>query len=206
MTSSEDFTQRNEKQRKTGVVRWIRRIVLGLLMLLAALAVTGLVYQAVATRNDRQEFPPPGQLVAVDGYQLHINCTGEGSPTVILDASGGNASPSWGLVQPEIAQSTRVCAYDRAGMGWSERGPRPRDMNQHVAELRALLAGAGIEAPRPWADWYRDGAHSGHRSTLWRRRVNPGDESACYRDSSPATPDNFGYGYFRSGLPSSDDG
>ena len=147
MTSSEAFTQRNDKRPRTGVVRWIRRVALGLLMLLATLAVTGLTYQAVATRNDRQEFPPPGQLVAVDGYQLHIKCTGEGSPTVIFDAAGGNASPSWGLVQPEIAQSTRVCAYDRAGMGWSERGPRPRDMNQHVAELRALLAGAGIEAP-----------------------------------------------------------
>jgi hypothetical protein len=59
MTSSEDFTQRNEKRRKTGFVRWIRRVALGLIMLLAALAVTGLVYQAVATRNDRQEFPPP---------------------------------------------------------------------------------------------------------------------------------------------------
>ena len=116
-------------------------------MLLTALAVTGLVYQAVATRNDRQEFPPPGQLVAVHGYHPHINCIGEGSPTVILDAAGGDASPSWGLVQPEVAQSTRVCAYDRAGMGWSERGPRPRDMNQHVAELHTLLAGAGIDAP-----------------------------------------------------------
>jgi putative copper export protein len=59
MTSSEDFTQRNEERRKTAVVRWIRRIALGLLMLLTTLAVTGLVYQAVATRNDRQEFPPP---------------------------------------------------------------------------------------------------------------------------------------------------
>jgi hypothetical protein len=59
MTSSEDFTQRNEERRKTAVVRWIRRIALRLLMLLTTLAVTGLVYQAVATRNDRQEFPPP---------------------------------------------------------------------------------------------------------------------------------------------------
>ena len=58
----------------------MRRIALGLLMLLITLAVTGLIYQAVATQNDRQEFPPAGQLVAVDGYQLHISCTGEGSP------------------------------------------------------------------------------------------------------------------------------
>jgi pimeloyl-ACP methyl ester carboxylesterase len=147
MTSSEDITHVNEKRRWMGVIRWLTRIALGLLMLLITLAVTGLIYQAVATQNDRQEFPPAGQLVAVDGYQLHISCTGEGSPTVILDAAGGNASPSWGVVQPEIAQSTRVCAYDRAGMGWSERGPRPRDMKQQVGELRALLAGAGIDAP-----------------------------------------------------------
>jgi hypothetical protein len=66
MTSSEDFTQRKEKRRKTAVVRWIRRIAIGLLMLLTTLALTGLAYQAVATRNDRQEFPPPGQLVAVE--------------------------------------------------------------------------------------------------------------------------------------------
>jgi pimeloyl-ACP methyl ester carboxylesterase len=147
VTSSEDITHLNEKRRWRGVIRWVRRIALGLLILLITLAVTGLIYQAVATQNDRQEFPPPGQLVAVDGYQLHINCTGEGSPTVILDAAGGNTSPSWGLVQPEIGQSTRVCAYDRAGMGWSERGPRPRDMKQQVGELRALLAAAAIDAP-----------------------------------------------------------
>ena len=59
MTSSEDFTQRNEKQRKTGVVRWIRRIALGLLMLLATLAVTGLVYQAVATPERQAGIPAP---------------------------------------------------------------------------------------------------------------------------------------------------
>jgi pimeloyl-ACP methyl ester carboxylesterase len=147
MTSREYVTQPYEKRRKSGAIRWASRLGLGLLILIVTLAVTGLIYQAVATQNDKQEFPPPGQLVAVDGYQLHINCTGEGSPTVILDAAGGNASPSWGLVQPEIAQSTRVCAYDRAAMGWSERGPMPRDMNQHVRELHALLTGAGIDGP-----------------------------------------------------------
>jgi pimeloyl-ACP methyl ester carboxylesterase len=66
---------------------------------------------------------------------------------VILTPRGGDASPSWGVVQPKIAQSTRVCACDRAGMGWSEGGPRPRDMNQQVAELHALLTGAGIDPP-----------------------------------------------------------
>ena len=64
-----------------------------------------------------------------------------------MDAFSGGSSASWGLVQPEIAQSTRVCSYDRAGAGWSERGPIPRDMNQQVRELHALLARAQIDGP-----------------------------------------------------------
>ena len=148
MTSSGDFPERNEERRKTGGVRWIRRLALGLLVLLTTLAVTGLVVPGrwppgTTGRNSR----PPANWSLLTVSSCTSDCTGEGSPTVILDAAGGNSSPSWGLVQPEIAQSTRVCAYDRAGMGWSERGPAPRDMNQHVAELHALLAGAGIDAP-----------------------------------------------------------
>jgi pimeloyl-ACP methyl ester carboxylesterase len=120
---------------------------LAVLILLVGLAGTGLIFQAVATRNDQQKFLAPGELVDVGGYQLHINCIGDGSPTIILDALGSGSSASWGLVQPEIAQSTRVCAYDRAGAGWSERGPTLRDMNQHVREIHALLAGARVGAP-----------------------------------------------------------
>jgi alpha-beta hydrolase superfamily lysophospholipase len=117
------------------------------LILLVGVAGTGLIFQVVATRNDQQEFPAPGELVDIGGYQLHINCIGNGSPTIILDASGGSSSASWGLVQPEIVQSTRVCAYDLAGAGWSDRGPIPRDMNQQVRELHALLARARIDGP-----------------------------------------------------------
>jgi pimeloyl-ACP methyl ester carboxylesterase len=117
------------------------------LILLVGVAGTGLIFQVVATTNDQQEFPAPGELVDVSGYQLHINCSGNGSPTIILDASGGNSSASWGLVQPKIAESTRVCAYDRAGAGWSDRGPIQRDMNQQVRELHGLLAGARVDGP-----------------------------------------------------------
>ena len=120
---------------------------LGVLILLVAVAGTGLIFQVVATRNDQQEFPAPGELVDIGGYQLHIHCFGEGSPTIILDALGNGSSASWGLVQPEIAQSTRVCSYDRAGAGWSDRGPTPRDVKQQVRELHALLAGARVDGP-----------------------------------------------------------
>jgi pimeloyl-ACP methyl ester carboxylesterase len=120
---------------------------LAVLIVLVGLAGIGVIFQAVATRNDQQKFPVLGAVVDVGGYQLHIDCIGNGSPTIILDALGSGSSASWGLVQPELAQSTRVCAYDRAGAGWSERGPTPRDMNQHAGELHALLAGARVGGP-----------------------------------------------------------
>jgi pimeloyl-ACP methyl ester carboxylesterase len=147
MATSSGTAQPNEGRRRTGLLGWLWRIGLAILILLVGAAGTGLIFQVVATRNNQQKFPAPGELVDVGGYQLHINCFGEGSPTIILDAFSGGSSASWGLVQPEIAQSTRVCSYDRAGAGWSERGPIPRDMNQQVPELHALLARAQIDGP-----------------------------------------------------------
>jgi pimeloyl-ACP methyl ester carboxylesterase len=146
MTSNAVEESHRQRQKKRPLL-WIRRILLGLLAFLVAIASAGLIYQAVAQHIDERRFPPPGQLVDIGGYKLHINCIGHGSPTVILDAAGGNSSASWGLVQPGLARSTRVCAYDRAGMGWSERGPVPRDLKQHVGELHALLSRAEIEGP-----------------------------------------------------------
>jgi pimeloyl-ACP methyl ester carboxylesterase len=66
---------------------------------------------------------------------------------VILESGLGNTSADWANVQPEVAKSTRLCAYDRAGMGWSEEGPEPRDAKQISSELQALLTKAGIEGP-----------------------------------------------------------
>jgi hypothetical protein len=129
---------------------WTRHGLLGLLVALVALAVAGATYQAIATARDARAFPPPGQLVDVGGYNMHIACAGTqntGAPTVILDHVGAANAAQWGLVQPEIAKTTRVCAYDRAGFGWSERGPTPRDARQSMHELHTLLGKAGILAP-----------------------------------------------------------
>src|ERR1044072_6718532 len=71
-------------------------------------------------------FDPPGRLVDVGGFRLHSRCTGEGSPSIVLDAALGGSSLTWSLVHPELAKLTRVCSYDRAGFGWSEAGPMPR--------------------------------------------------------------------------------
>jgi pimeloyl-ACP methyl ester carboxylesterase len=108
---------------------------------------TGLIYQAVATAMDKGTYPPPGQLVDVGGYKMHIYCTGAGSPTVILESALAGTSSLWGWVQPEVAKGTRVCAYDRAGAGWSDPGPKPRDGQRVATELHTLLTRAGIAGP-----------------------------------------------------------
>ena len=126
---------------------WLRRIVFALALAPLALGLIGLSYQAIATTIDQQNYPPPGQLLDVGGYKLHLYCTGEGRPTVILDALFPGTVSNWVWVQPEIAKTTRVCAYDRAGLGWSDSGPEPRDAEQHARELHTLLSNAGIAGP-----------------------------------------------------------
>src|SRR6185503_17037421 len=107
----------------------------------------GYIYEPLAEASDAKMYPPPGRLVDVGGYRLHINCTGAGSPTVVIDAGWGDWSTAWGFVQPEVAKTTRVCTYARAGTGWSEAGPLPRDAAQYAKELHTLLQNAGIPGP-----------------------------------------------------------
>jgi pimeloyl-ACP methyl ester carboxylesterase len=95
-------------------------------------------------------FGPPGKLIDIGGWRLHLNCTGErvaSSPIVILEAGIGDFSVEWSLVQPGVATFARVCSYDRAGDGWSELGPHPRTMHQIVYELHTLLERAGEHPP-----------------------------------------------------------
>lgn len=90
---------------------------------------------------------PVGVLVPVGGHRLHLNCTGEGAPTVILEAGIGGSHLDWIRAQPGIGGFTRVCSYDRAGYGWSERGPKPRTVSAIAGELRSLIRNADIETP-----------------------------------------------------------
>jgi pimeloyl-ACP methyl ester carboxylesterase len=78
---------------------------------------------------------------------MRVSCVGEGSPTVVLDAGLGGFSLDWSLVQPELAATTRVCAYDRAGYGWSDPSPHARTPSQIADELHTLLVAAGIQGP-----------------------------------------------------------
>jgi pimeloyl-ACP methyl ester carboxylesterase len=132
---------------RRGNIRRIGKALLVLVVALLVLAVAGAIYQAIATELAERAYPPPGEMVDVGGYDLHINCVGQGSPTVVLDAGSGAFSAQWVRVQREVSGTTRVCAYDRAGMGWSEMGPEPRDAKQISGELHTLLGKAGIEDP-----------------------------------------------------------
>ena len=124
--------------------RWTMRIfvVLGAFLIVAALS--GATYQWLATRKELAATPPPGHLVDIGGYRLHLWCTGDGAPAVILDTGLGGSSAGWGFVQPDVARFTRVCSYDRAGMGYSDPGPSPRTARRIASELAELLAAAGL--------------------------------------------------------------
>ncbi len=131
-------------RRGRGCLLWLGA---GLASLLGLMLV-GYIFEPVAEAADAKAYPPPGQLVDVGGYRLHINCTGSGSPTVVIEAGLGDWSTTWAAhVQPEVAKTTRVCTYDRAGMGWSEAGPLPRDAAQSAKELHTLLQNANIPGP-----------------------------------------------------------
>jgi len=110
-------------------------------------ALAGVGYQALGVRRDLRRFPPPGQFVALDNRRLHLRDMGEGSPTVILESGLMSTVLTWQAIQPELAKSTRVVSYDRAGLGWSDPGPEPRNATRIVDELHSLLSHAHIAPP-----------------------------------------------------------
>lgn len=118
-------------------------------LLLFVLALGGSIYQERATAADRARHTPPGELVAVDGRSMHLDCRGDGDVTVILDAGQGGWSSDWVDIIPRLRETTRVCAYDRAGYGWSDPAPGARDPQTLADDLAALLDAAD-EAP-PYA-------------------------------------------------------
>jgi pimeloyl-ACP methyl ester carboxylesterase len=145
--SSEGSAPNSSRSPRTIRQRLLRLLAV-LSLVLVGLLLLGLISQAIASAIDAARYAAPGKLVDVGGYQLHVNCTGTGSPTVILDAGLGGTTLDWSKVQPAVTRFTRVCSYDRAGYGWSETAPStPRTSQQIVTELHALLTHAKINGP-----------------------------------------------------------
>jgi pimeloyl-ACP methyl ester carboxylesterase len=123
--------------------RWLLYGVVGVL----ALASVGGGYETVREAMDTRAYPAPGRLIDVGGHRLHLNCTGSGSPTVVLEPGAGNMSSTLGWITPAVAKNTRVCVYDRAGRGWSEPADAPQNGVQIATDLHTLLQRGEVPGP-----------------------------------------------------------
>jgi pimeloyl-ACP methyl ester carboxylesterase len=112
-----------------------------------ALASIGATYDNIARTGDKATFAVPGKRYDVGGHRLHLDCHGHGSPTVVLSNGLGGVSASWARITAPVAATTRVCAYDRAGQGWSDDAERPQDGVKSAKDLHTLLAAAGEHGP-----------------------------------------------------------
>jgi pimeloyl-ACP methyl ester carboxylesterase len=113
----------------------------------AAIVLLTLLVSVAASGQTPQGYNRPGRMIDIDGRKLYLNCSGKRSPTIILVAGGDAFSIDWALVQPRVAGETRVCSYDRAGLGWSDSGPADETVEQTVSDLHALLQAAGEKPP-----------------------------------------------------------
>jgi pimeloyl-ACP methyl ester carboxylesterase len=137
-----------------------RRLLIHLVTLTMLLAGLGGLYHATTDAPDVTAGPMPGRLVDVGGYRLHLSCTGTGAPTVVLLNGLGETSPLWARVGPTIAATARVCAYDRAGQGWSDDSPNPADATNAATDLHRLLTAAGESGPFVLAGHSIGGVHA----------------------------------------------
>ena len=131
-----------------GVTRGKRTALFGAI-LAASLGAASAVYQQVEEARDRRRFGPPGRLVNINGRRLHLMEIGEGTPTVVIVPAVGDGVLLWLPIAQLLAAQTKVCVYDRAGIGWSAPPPRwrRRSVDDRADELRALLTAAGVEPP-----------------------------------------------------------
>ncbi len=128
------------------LIPWQRTLTFALLIALFALAL-GYLYAWAGQRRDARLHPAPGLMVSVGGRRLHLLCKGVAGPTVVIEQGAGELSRSWWPVQDETAKFARVCTYDRAGFGWSDRAQEGRTIGERAEDLHNLLTNADIPGP-----------------------------------------------------------
>ena len=129
------------------VVRWLKRLGIALVALLLFVLVAGNIYRIVGEQLTLED-EAPGELVDIGTHRLHLLCVGQGSPTVMLNSSVAGTYRLWGAVLEGIAPLTRICVFDRSGLGWSEVGPdMPPTVASSMSELEALIAASGEQPP-----------------------------------------------------------
>ena len=155
-----------QRQLRSRGGRWLLYPVLAVL----AISAVGGGYETVREAVDAKAYPMPGQLVDVGGHRLHLNCTGSGSPTVVLEPGAGAMSSNLGWITPAVARDTRVCVYDRAGRGWSDPADTTQDGAQIATDLHTLLHARRRARPvRAGRSFLRRALHAHLRRPLPRR-------------------------------------
>ena len=123
-----------------------RRLLIPVVAVLG-LASVGATYENIAEQRDQDAYPATGATYQVNGHRMHLDCHGAGGPTVVLFNGTGETSATWARIAGPIGETTRVCAFDRPGQGWSEETTRPQDGVTAAKDLSTLLAGAGETGP-----------------------------------------------------------
>jgi pimeloyl-ACP methyl ester carboxylesterase len=138
----------DDRTKNRSKLRWLGYVLGGFIVLILLLAAIGATYESIESSRDRRMNPPPGQLVDIGGYKMHLDCTGQGTPTVLLESGLGDSWLVWYKVQPAISKFTRVCSYDRAGLGFSDPQPERQPDSRNIAHnLHTLLASAEVKSP-----------------------------------------------------------
>ena len=135
--------------KRRGCLWWGLRVIGGLIALFVLLFLAACVAEKVSLAQLPEKYPPPGEMVDVGEYSLHLYCTGDPSakPVVVVSPGSGSSVAHWPLVQPEVAKFTRICVYDRLGSGWSFGKPQGQTYQEEAEDVHTLLQNAGIAGP-----------------------------------------------------------
>jgi pimeloyl-ACP methyl ester carboxylesterase len=134
------------------MLRWVCRFT-AFVAVLGVVAAFGASYGYIEERRDLAAAPPPGRLIDVGGRRLHLWCFGQGSPTVVFDSGLGGTAFDWYAVLRDVSGFTTACAYDRAGMGYSDAGPSPRTSRRIAGELAELVRRSETKLPVVLVGW-----------------------------------------------------
>lgn len=162
------------------ILKTFKWLAIGIVSLIILTLVGGRIYQVVSESDDLARYPAPGELVAVDGHMMHINCAGQGSPTVIFELGVGSASAAWTDVHRQVSLFTRACAYDRAGLGYSEPTDQALRSSNVAQRLEKLLRAAKIEDDLVLVGWSAGGVYIREFYRRYPERV----EAMLFVDSS----------------------
>ena len=162
------------------ILKTFKWLAIGIVSLIILTLVGGRIYQVVSESDDLARYPAPGELVAVDDHMMHINCAGQGSPTVIFELGVGSASAAWTDVHRQVSLFTRACAYDRAGLGYSEPTDQALRSSNVAQRLEKLLRAAKIEDDLVLVGWSAGGVYIREFYRRYPERV----EAMLFVDSS----------------------